>query len=230
MNSSNSNICSNCSSNCFLNKIKNQDIINQIEVNNKSHFYSKNKNIFNEGMLVSDIHFIQSGIVKVFKTGLHFKNKIIRFSNDGDILGHRGLNEKYYPISAVTLTDCVICSLPMSYFKELINKDIDLSQQLLFFYANELTDSETRERNMAQMSVREKIADTLLYLESKFGCDSNNILKIQLSRQDLADYAGTTKEQVSKVLSEFKDEKLIDFKTKSIKIRNIDKLQNLISI
>lgn len=222
--------CHICSAECLLQEIGDQHLIDELNKRKTIIRIKKNQIIFEEGDEVHDIMFIQSGVVKVFKPGILNRIQIVRFSSTGDILGHRGLNTTHYPVSAIAVEDCIVCKYPRDYFLDLIKTNMNLAVRLMFFYADELTKSEIRERNLAQMNVRGKVADVLLSLKEKFGVDENKLLKIYLSRQDMADYAGTTKEQVSKVLSEFNQENIIAVDSKRIHILNPSQLSKLRSI
>jgi CRP-like cAMP-binding protein len=68
------------------------------------------------------------------------------------------------------------------------------------------------------MTVKGRIAQALLTMEEKFGCDDDGFINLSISRQDLASFAGTTYETVFRVLSEFVEEKLIKIESKKIKI------------
>lgn len=221
--------CLVCKAACLLQELGDDRLIDEMNEKKSVVRCAKNQIIFEEGSEVHDVMFIQSGIVKVFKPGILNRTQIVRLSKQGDILGHRGLNSSTYPVSAIAIEDCVLCKYPRDYFVEIINKNIHLAVNLMFFFADELTKSEIRERNLAQMNVRGKVADSLLYLKKSFGLDENKLLRIFLSRQDIADYAGTTKEQVSKVISEFNQDGIIHVKSKRIHILNSDKLNELSS-
>ena len=75
------------------------------------------------------------------------------------------------------------------------------------------------------MNVRERVIDLLLYIHRKFG-QINGLIEIELSRKEIADFAGTTEEQVIRVLSSLKKESLIKTVGKRIGILAIPKLQS----
>ena len=102
----------------------------------------------------------------------------------------------------------------------------------MLFYAEELMKSEERIKNIAQMTVEEKIADSLLLIYNSYGLHEKDDLKkydILLSRQEIAELAGTTYEQVIRTLTEFKRNKLIETSGKKITIRNYNRLNSLVS-
>jgi len=96
---------------------------------------------------------------------------------------------------------------------------------LLLFFVDELYYSEEIARDLSQLSVRERVAEALLKIKKAY-CPSNEekSIGVSLSRQDIADIAGTTKEQVSKNLADFKEEKIINLNNKEIVIENLNKL------
>jgi len=75
------------------------------------------------------------------------------------------------------------------------------------------------------MTVPEKVADALVTMYEAYGAfGERNTLNLTLSRQDIANLASTTKEQVSKAISELKSKGIIDAKGKQIDLLDIDKL------
>ena len=79
--------------------------------------------------------------------------------------------------------------------------------------------------NMAQKSVKQRLADLLIYINDSFGVDENGFLKIVLSREDYANVVGTATESAIRILSQFKKAGYISTEGKQIKIENIQKLK-----
>jgi CRP/FNR family transcriptional regulator len=89
---------------------------------------------------------------------------------------------------------------------------------------------EERVQSLAQKSVRERLAETLLFLHATFnmnGTGSEDIIHISLPREDIANIVGTATETVIRLLSEFKQDKLIEFEAKKIKLLNKEKLYKI---
>ncbi|MFD0988906.1 Crp/Fnr family transcriptional regulator [Mariniflexile jejuense] len=182
-----------------------------------------------EGAPVNGLFFILKGKVKVFRTGINGREQIVRFAKDGEIIGHRGFGtEEYYSIGAVALEDTVLCYFSKDILQDTLRKNPEFTYNMMLFYANELNRSESKVKSISQMTVRERVVDTLLYINRKFG-ELKGFLDITLSRKEYADYAGTTEEQVIRIFSALKKEKLISAKGKKIGITNIDLLKKEIS-
>ncbi|WP_431242344.1 Crp/Fnr family transcriptional regulator [Flavobacterium sp. P21] len=94
----------------------------------------------------------------------------------------------------------------------------------MLFYAEELNKSENNIRKIAHMNVRERVIDLLLYIHRKFG-QTNGFIDIELSRKEIADFAGTTEEQAIRILSSLKKESLIKTEGKRVGILEVSTLR-----
>lgn len=181
-------------------------------------YYKKGQVIFSETQQAREIFIICSGKVTKWKKGIHTHNLIIQFAKDGDILGYRGcLENSCYHLSANALADSQICSIDKEPFFKVMEDNLELHFNILLAYTRDLHNEETRLRNMAEMNVREKVAEALLTIQNTFGAMKNEqTLNIELSREELASVAGISTDRVIKQLSEFRTEKLLTIKGKKI--------------
>jgi CRP-like cAMP-binding protein len=185
----------------------------------------KSQNIIIEGAPIHGLFFVYSGKVKVLNTGINGREQILRFAKDGEMLGQRGFNtQQYYPIGAVALEDSVLCNFSSDVMKRMLLSIPQLAYDFMVFYAEELNRSETKVRKFAHMTVREKVIDSLLYINRKFG-QKKGYFSVRLSRKEIADFAGTTEEQVIRVISALKKEKLIVSDAKKLGIPDVEILK-----
>jgi len=186
----------------------------------------KGQRILMEGVESDGVYFINTGKVKVFKSDKDDKQLILRFAKSGEILGFCSMDERReQPVSAMALDDTVICYLDNKVFMRIIRYNPEFALGLLKFYNEELMEVENKSLKLARMNVPGKVADALVTMYEAYGTNGNNrTLNLALSRQDIANLAGTTKEQVSKSLSEFKSKGLINTKGKQIDILNFEAL------
>ncbi|MGC6431516.1 MAG: Crp/Fnr family transcriptional regulator [Jejuia sp.] len=222
--------CMSCeNSNCILKS--NLSILEGSNlVNNKSTLRcKKGQQFIMEGAPVNGLFFILKGTVKVIRTGINGREQIVRFAKKGEIIGHRGFGtEEYYSIGAVALEDTILCYFSKENLQEALLDNPKFAFDMMLFYANELNRSENKVKSISQMTVRERVIDSLLYIHRKFG-DLNGFLNLPLSRREYADYAGTTEEQVIRVFSALKKDKLISALGKKIGINDIQLLKREIS-
>ena len=222
--------CSLCENkNCLINR--NLNALSHLDfVTNKSNIKCKKGQQFViEGAPVNGLFFILKGTVKVFRTGINGREQIVRFAKEGEIIGHRGFGtEEYYSIGAIALEDTVLCYFSKENLQEALLDNPKFTYDFMLFYANELNRSENKVKSISQMTVRERVIDTLLYIHRKFG-DLKGFINLPLSRKEYADYAGTTEEQVIRVFSALKKEQLINTQGKKIGINDVQILRREIS-
>ena len=199
-----------------------------IAVHKKNFMVKRGEQIFTEGDPVTGVYFVTSGNVKVHKRWGD-KELILRFANAGKIFGHRGIGveSQVYPISATALEETQLCFIPIDFFKATLKVNTEFMYNLLLFYADELQNSERKMRNLALMPVKSRLAVALINLQTQFGLSSDGFIDVELSRQDLAAYAGATYETVFRTLNEMMMENLILTHGKKIQIANEVDLQLL---
>lgn len=210
---------------CFFCRLCLKEWAPAIEANRKTIQIKKGELLFREGEKVTGIYFVKDGKVKVHKKWGDDKELIVRIANKGAIVGHRGLGSgTIYPVSGTAIEPTIVCFIDIDFFKTSLKVNHAFTYELMMFFADELQESERRMRNLAHMSVKGRVAQTILSLKDKFGVTKDGGLDIVLSRQDLASYAGATYETVFRIMNEIKDDGAIEVVNKDIKIINADKL------
>ena len=200
--------------------------LNAIDVHRELIHYNRGESIFHEGDTVNGMYFIFSGLVKVHKKWSDNKELILRFAKDGAIVGHRGLGgDIIYPVSATALAASDICFIELDFFMATLKVNPDYLFDLMIFFAAELKESEKRMRNIAHMNTKGRVGQSLITLQDKFGTDTDGFINIEISRQDLASYTGTTYETLFKIMNELAEEKAIHIDNKRTKLLDKIKLQ-----
>lgn len=220
-------ICNSCENeNCFIKKHLHLEKMQQFMPKKNTFKCKKAQQFIVEGTPIQGLYFVYNGKVKTVKTGINGKEQIVRFTTNGDTIGFRGFGtSKRYFIGAYALEDTVLCNFSNEDMMQILREIPELTFDMMLFYAEELHKSENNIRKLAQMNVRERVIDCLLYIHRKFG-QNNGVIKIDLSRKEIADFAGTTEEQIIRVLSNLKKESLIISVGKRIGLVDIKKLEN----
>ncbi len=184
------------------------------------YFYRKGQIIYYEGKGALGIYCIHSGRIKVCKLGSEGKEQITRMALAGEMLGLRSIvSGKPYSASATALDDTVCCFIAKRKFFQLTIKYPFISQRIMITLSHLLEGAENKITSMAQKSVRERLAESLLVLEDVFRnehCAERDF--ISLSREDLANLIGTATETVIRLLSEFKQDELVEIKGRKIRV------------
>lgn len=193
--------------------------------------YKKGSIIYKEGNRLTGFYCLIQGIVKIYKTGLDGKEQIIRFAKKGDIIAYRSLlSQESACTTAKTIEDSILCHIPYSTLLNLIQNNSKFSLAMLRIVCAELKKANEYITDIAQKSVRERLAEILLLLKDNFSLDSDKTLQISLTREELANTVGTATESIIRLLSEFKQEKLVDLDGRKIKIINIPGLTKVANL
>lgn len=193
--------------------------------------YKRGDILYQEGNRISGFYCINSGIIKVFKTGFDGKEQIIRFARKGDIIAYRSvLSNELACTSAKVIEDCQVCYIPSEILVSFIKSNSNFALELIKLACHELGEANSFITDIAQKTVRERLAEVLLFLVEDFGLDNQQFLNISLTREELANIVGTATESVIRLLSEFKSDRLVELNGRRIKIINtkgLEKISNL---
>lgn len=194
------------------------------------HVLKKGEVLFREGAYPSGIYYIIEGKVKKYKTDKTGREQIIYVANTGELLGyHAILSQNRYPDSAATLEESTVSFIPKEDFLLTLQQSPVLNNRLLKTLSHEFSVLANSITLFAQNSVRERLALQLVVLREKYkvNFEPGMAVEINMSRDDLASLAGTARENVVRVLSEFKAAGIVETKGRKITITNIDKLIEL---
>jgi CRP-like cAMP-binding protein len=185
--------------------------------------YKKGQYIFNEGGIPSGLFCVNSGKIKLSVTGYDGKEQILRLAKSGDILGYRALisNERYHS-AAIALEDTSICIIDKNYFFSQLEQNPKLMLEVARKMSSDLKKAEEHIVSLSQKNVRERLAEALLFLKATYGLQNDkSTINVKLSREEIADYVGTSTESCIRLLSEFNHDGIIELNGKSIQIKNL---------
>jgi CRP-like cAMP-binding protein len=198
-----------------------------LTANKTEQFYKKGETIFREGGYPSGIYYVIEGKVKKYKLDKDGREQIIYVANTGELLGyHAILSEDRYPDSAAVLEESKIAFIPKEDFLETLLQSEVLSRRLLKTLSHEFAVLANSLTMFAQKSVRERLALQLIVIREKYKVNfqPGMPVEINMSRDDLASLVGTARENVVRVLSEFKEDGILETKGRKIIVHDVNKL------
>ncbi|MFK8271499.1 Crp/Fnr family transcriptional regulator [Capnocytophaga stomatis] len=188
----------------------------------------KGKIIFEEGDVLAGVYCIKEGICKLSKLSANGKSQIVRFVGKGDILGQRSVIARDpVNLSAIALTDMRVCFIPKEEVFNFFATNVGFSVEVFRNVCDELKKADNAIVDLAQKTVKQRLADTLLFLENNFGTDEQGYINIQLSREEIGNMIGSATESLIRMLSEFSKNKWIETRVKKIKILDKRKLEKV---
>ena len=214
-------------SNSVFKHLTNEEL-EKLNIEKTADIFKRGTIIYNEGSRITGCYCIKEGIVKIYKTGIDGKEQIILFARKGDLIGFRSvLSKELACTSAKVIEDATACFIPADTFIDLIKSNGNFALELLQLTCRELGEANEYITDIAQKTVRERLAEILIRLQKDFGLDKNKVLQISLTREELANIVGTATESVIRLLSEFKQDKLIDLSGRKIIILNKSSLTRI---
>jgi CRP-like cAMP-binding protein len=198
-----------------------------LTLNQTEQVYRKGEIIFREGGYPSGIYYMTSGKAKKYKIDREGKEQIIYVANTGELIGyHAILSEDRYPDSAAALEKSTITFIPKDDFLMVLQQSDTLSKRLLKTLSHEFAVLINGLTLFGQRSVRERLALQLVVLREKYKIDFHPGMPvvINMSREDLASLTGTVRENVVRILTEFKQEEILRTEGRKIIILNVNKL------
>ena len=186
----------------------------------------KKQVIYYEGDSIAGIYLVIRGKVKTFKLTSDGRELMVGIYTEDQYFGIPSLllNEPHAE-TAEAMEDTTICMLPKELMEELLGKYPDIGRQFIKILSNNLLDREQQLLQLAYFSVRKRLAEVLIRLYKQE--QTPDPLNIKVSRDNLAALAGMATETVSRILSDFKSENIIERKGSHIQILNLQMLQEM---
>lgn len=198
-----------------------------LNANKTERKYKKGEIIFWEGAFPFGIFYIIEGKVKKYKLDKTGREQIIYVANSGELLGfHAILAEERYPDSAAALEESLVAFIPREDFQTVLQQSDILSKRLLKALSHEFTVFTNSLALFSQKTVRERLALQLIVLREKYkqNFKSGMPVEIKMSQEDLASLVGTVRENIGRILAEFKEAGIITTKGSKITVLDVSQL------
>src|SRR5918995_3678318 len=177
--------------------------------------------IFAPGDPDGHLYFVLSGTVRLYKIYGAYKEATVALLKDGDVFGELSLQEGAgQTVFAQALTDVRVAVMRKSVLVEVLKRDPELFVKLFSSLFERLKQSEEVVDRLLDREVSARLGKLLQNLSDRFGeaDGSATVLDLRLTHQDLANMIASTREAVSKVMSEFQRDGLIEVRNRKIAI------------
>ncbi len=201
------------------------DALKKIIEERKARSFKKSQVIYYEGDKGNGLYLVISGKVKSVKLAQDGRELITGIYSADDYLGINAmLSNEPYADTATALEDSLLCLIPREQLEQLLNMYPEVAREFIKLLANDIREKEEQLLQMAYHSVRKKMAEALLRLHRQPGSAEDTF---KVAREDLAAMAAMATETVSRTLSDFKEEGLIEKKGSAITILDLNKLTKM---
>lgn len=208
----------------LVNQNQGLDELKKIIANRKVKQVRKKQIVYYEGDSITGIYLILSGRVKAIKLNEDGRELVTGMYGSEDYLGIQAmLSGDHFNETVEAIEDTTICLLPRDIVNQLLDNYTDIGQKFIKVLSNNLIEKEEQLLQLAYHSVRKRMSEMLIRL-AKIQNNSDEVPQIRISREDLASMSGMATETVSRTLSDFKDEGIIQKKGSLIEILDQKKL------
>jgi len=204
-------------------------LLNDLVKEARVKVYKKKQLIYEDGDSPIYVYYLVKGKVRTFLYYQDGRELSTNIHTDGQFFGYESilLNEGYTE-SASALEDTEVALIPKEKFFELMFNKPVIATKFIKLLSGNVKEKEEQMLGFAYDSVRKRVANTLVHVASKtIESPNQDEVVIRISRDDLAALAGTANETISRMLADFKDEKLIIKEGNAIRIYSIEKLKNI---
>jgi CRP-like cAMP-binding protein len=187
------------------------------------HEYERGQVIFYEGNPPLAVYCINSGVVKLFKSGRADQRVVIRLLGAGEVLGYRALlASEPYAATAEAVEPTVVCTIAKEAFEEVLRDDAETAFRFMAKLAIELRISEDELVSRALRPVRQRTARFLIWVldNVQHAPKGKNRITLPLLREEMAQMVGTTPETLSRVLRKFAAQRILKVDRKAIVVAN----------
>ncbi len=181
--------------------------------------YKKGETIIKQGTVFSHVISFNAGLAKLNIEIDNKRNLLIGLIKPSEILaGPSMFADNKYTFSVTALIDSTICMIDLDTFKKIFKNNDKFAESFLNSFSQRYIDTCKRFVSLTQKQMHGRVAEALIFL-SETVYDSDNF-ELYLSRQELADFTGMSKESICRVLKEFNNENIVLSKGKMISIKD----------
>lgn len=215
--------CKN-NSNCFKKLIPSE--LEFINHHKTQILYKKGENICKQGAFASYVLYIADGLVKIYLESPGSKNINVKISRTSEFFGLSSIfGDNIYNYSVQALHDSSICLVDKASFKKLLLNNGNFASEVIKWYCDKEKQLFNKIKSLGHKQMHGRLADILLYLCSD-ELTKENIFSY-ITRKDIADFACISTESVVRLLTELKNDKIIELDGKNINILQLDLLKEI---
>lgn len=218
----------NTISTIFLSKEEQETLLKELVQDARVKTYKKKQPIYQHDDTPLYLYYIISGKVRSFLHYLDGRELSTDIHTENNFFGYESLLlQESYNDNAEALEETNVALINKDRFFELLYRKPGIANTFIRLLSGNIRGREDQLLGFAYDSVRKRVANALVHVAEKFVSGGENECLIRVSRDDLAALAGTANETISRMLSDFKDERLISKEGNAIRILSLSKLRTI---
>ena len=218
--------CKDCEFRSMVFDSLTEDEFNLLNTNKSGKIFAKGETIIEEGEIVNEFFYLKKGLVKLHKIGTNNKTHIINIAQPNDFISLLSVFYKSeYEFSITAIEKSTICSIKLDFLKKLVIDNGEFSISILEKMSESYNNIIKTRFLINNKQLRGRIAYILLYFSEIIY--KSNRFELPLSRREIGELINMTTENVIRILSEFRKDKIIIIEGKTIEIIIMDFLKKL---
>lgn len=197
----------------------------------QSRRLKKGEFLFRCGEEFTSLYAVRTGFFKTTIASQDGRDQVTGFFMSGELMGMDGICSHAHSCDAVALEDSEVCELPFSYMEELGQRIPSIQKHFLRLMSREIVRDQGVMLLLGNMRAEERLAAFLLNLSQRLhnrGFAANDFI-LRMSREEIGSYLGLKLETVSRTLSRFHQEGLIEVEHKHIRLSDPQALKRIVS-
>lgn len=226
--------CGNCrlGSICLPLALEADDVVKLDEIVQRGRPLQKNEHLYWEGEEFTSVFAVRSGTIKAYRITGDGQEQVTGFYFPGEILGMDGISKDRYACSAKALETSAICEIPFHRLEELSTQVPSMQRHFFQLMSQEITSDQQLITLLSKNSAEERIASLFIGISARNARRklSKTSFRLPMSRTDIGNFLGLTVETVSRVISRFAKQGLIQVDSKEITVLDLDALKQIANI
>lgn len=224
--------CQNCSLSalCLPIALADEDVNRLDQIIERKRPLKKGEILFHQGEEFDSVFAVRTGTLKTYNITNSGEEQITGFYCPSELVGLSGIDENQYPVSAKALETTTVCEIPFAHLEQLSSQIPSLKHQLFRLMSRKICDDQQMMVLLGKKNADEKVASFLLNLSHRFKKRgySATAFRLSMSRGEIGNYLGLAVETVSRVMTRFQKNGLIDVDGKEISIINLPEMEKLV--
>ncbi|MFD1383971.1 fumarate/nitrate reduction transcriptional regulator Fnr [Rhodanobacter aciditrophus] len=226
--------CQNCSLSalCLPIALADEDVNRLDQIIERKRPLKKGELLFRQGQEFDSVFAVRTGTLKTFNITNTGEEQITGFYCPSELLGLSGIDNNTYPVSAKALETTTVCEIPFAHLEQLTAQIPSLKHQIFRLMSRKICDDQQMMVLLGKKNADEKVASFLMNLSHRFkkrGYSATSF-RLSMSRSEIGNYLGLAVETVSRVMTRFQKNGLIDVDGKEITIVDLPEMEKLVGV
>ena len=218
--------CQECLDKSCATAVLNRNEMGQIQKNRYVSSVKRRTTLINEGSPTSHILYLRSGLIKEYLLRPDNQEQILQIIQPHSYIGLTSIfGDKINHYSYSALTDLKVCYIEIDVFISLIKGNGSFAFEILTSMGRDNLTNFHRFINQSHKKIYGRVADILLYFSDVIF--KTTTFQIPLTRREIAEMVGTSRESTGRVLARFSDEGIIEIVGRTISIKDLGKLEKI---